>query len=80
MIPQIIAALVAELFKKKPYRLWGIRYNETKWKDFGTGSKKGIDIYAAYLFTLGYRTLIIGKDMLPPDPKAPIELKDSIGE
>lgn len=71
MIAKVIAQLLGDLFKKKPWRLWAIKRGMTAWRDFGTGSKRRLDLYAHVLFVEGWRTLIAGKDIkapaVPPD-------------
>ena len=66
MIEKIIALLLGELFKKKPWRLWGIKRGMKAWRDFGTGSMRRLKLYEQILFGEGWRTKIMGKDIIAP--------------
>lgn len=66
MIEKIIALLLGELFKKKPWRLWGIKRDMKAWRNFGIGSMRRLELYAQVLFGEGWRTQILGKDIVAP--------------
>ena len=80
MIEKIIALLAGEVFKKKPYRLWRCKPTDKQWTNSGTGSMRRLKLYEAYLFGKGWRTLIIGKDIIPAPPDLVVIPRDSIGE
>jgi hypothetical protein len=75
MFTKLIAILLGDLLKKKPYRLWGIKMNDKKWRNFGTGSYHRLAAYSVILFSEGWRTVILGKDIVDPavPPKNTIE-------
>jgi hypothetical protein len=66
MIEKIIALLIGDLFKKKPFRLWGIKRGDKSWRNFGTGSMRRLRLYRQLLFGEGWRTLICAKDIIAP--------------
>ena len=66
MLAKIAALLIVELFKKKPWRLWGIKRGDKAWRNFGTGSMRRLKLYEQVLFGEGWRTKIWGKDILAP--------------
>jgi hypothetical protein len=84
LIEKIITILLGELFKKKPWALWGIKQNEKKWTKIGTGSMRRLRLYEKTLFAEGWRTLIcaIGITPFPPPVISNLsnDVKDSIGE
>lgn len=80
MLEKIIALLAGELFKKKPWRLWGCRQNDKAWRNFGTGSMRRLKMYEASLFGKGWRTMIVGKDIIPAPPDLVVIPKDGLAE
>lgn len=68
MIEKIIALLLGELFKKKPWALWGIKPDDTKWTKFGNGSLRRLRMYEKTLFAEGWRTLICAVGIVPAVP------------
>jgi hypothetical protein len=70
MIDKIIAALLGEFFKKKPWALWAIKMNDAKWTKIGEGSMRRLKLYEKTLFVEGWRTIIVAKGITPiPPPK-----------
>jgi hypothetical protein len=81
MIEKIIAILLGELLKKKPWCLWGIKREDKNWKKIGTGSMRRLRLYEKTLFAEGWRTLICAVGITPtPPPTLYNSGKDSIGE
>jgi hypothetical protein len=71
MIDKIIALLLGELFKKKPWALWAIKMDDIKWTKIGEGSMRRLKMYAATLMVEGWRTIIVAKGIIPvPPPKS----------
>lgn len=68
MIEKIIALLLGELFKKKPWALSAIKRGDKKWTKIGTGSKRRLRLYEKTLFAEGWRTLIHGVNVTPALP------------
>lgn len=68
MIEKIIALLLGELFKKKPWALWAIRREDKVWKKIGTGSMRRLRLYEKTLFAEGWRTLIVAVGVTPQPP------------
>jgi hypothetical protein len=69
-IEAIIALLLGDLFKKKPWALWAIKQNDAKWTKIGEGSKRRLKLYEHTLFAEGWRTVIVAKGITPvPPPK-----------
>lgn len=68
MIAKILALLAGEAFKKKPWRLWKIKRGMKDWSNCGTGSMRRLKLYEHILFAEGWRTQIIGKDIIPAPP------------
>ncbi|MFA5715785.1 MAG: hypothetical protein WC998_08590 [Candidatus Paceibacterota bacterium] len=66
LLVALFQAVAGDLFKKKPWRLWGIKQGMKAWRNFGTGSARRLNLYAQVLFVEGWRTLIIGKDITEP--------------
>lgn len=81
MIEKIIALLLGELFKKKPWALWGVKYQGNRWIKIGEGSLRRLRMYEKTLFAEGWRTLICAIGITPQLPPSMIDVpKDSIGE
>lgn len=68
LIEKLLALLIGELFKKKPWRLWKIKKGMKAWANCGTGSMRRLKLYEQILFVEGWRTQIIGKDIIPSPP------------
>lgn len=69
-VETIIALLLGDLFKKKPWALWAIKMNDAKWTKIGEGSMRRLKMYAGTLMVEGWRTLIVAKGIIPvPPPK-----------
>lgn len=68
MIEKIIALLLGDLFKKKPWALWAIRRGDPKWTKIGEGSARRLRLYEKTLFAEGWRTLICAKGVVPAVP------------
>lgn len=68
MIEKIVALLLGEFFKKKPWALWGIKQNDLKWTKIGEGSMRRLKMYEKTLFAEGWRTLICAKGIVPQIP------------
>jgi hypothetical protein len=66
IVSSVLALVLGDLFKKKPWRLWGIRPGMASWRNFGIGSARRLNMYAQVLFGEGWRTLIVGKDITDP--------------
>ena len=77
-LEKLAALLLGDLLKKKPWALWAIKMNDKKWVLIGKGSKRRLRMYERTLIAEGWRTIIIGKDIVPVPP--PVLLRDSIGE
>ncbi len=70
MIEKIIALLLGEFLKKKPWALWAIKQHDPKWTKIGEGSMRRLKMYEKTLFAEGWRTLICAKGITPkPPPK-----------
>jgi hypothetical protein len=68
MIEKIIALLLGELFKKKPWALYAIKRGDFKWTKIGTGSMRRLRMYEKTLFIEGWRTEIVGLGITPALP------------
>ena len=68
VIEKIIALLLGELFKKKPWALWAIKREDKKWTKIGTGSMRRLRLYEKTLFAEGWRTLIVAVGVTPAPP------------
>lgn len=68
MFEKIIALLLGELFKKKPWALWAIKMNDVKWTKIGVGSLRRLKMYEKTLFVEGWRTKIVAIGITPPAP------------
>ncbi|MBE3120037.1 MAG: hypothetical protein IMZ50_14940, partial [Candidatus Atribacteria bacterium] len=55
MVAKILALLVGELFKKKPWRLWKIKKGMKAWSNCGIGSMRRLKLYEQILFVEGWR-------------------------
>lgn len=72
IVSSALSLILGDLFKKKPWRLWGIRPGMTAWRNFGTGSARRLNRYAQILFGEGWKTMILAKDIV--DPAVPPDL------
>lgn len=80
MIEKIIALLLGEAFKKKPWCLWAIKQHDTKWTKIGTGSKRRLKMYEKTLFAEGWRTLICAVGIIPVVPPNVLDFSKPVGE
>jgi hypothetical protein len=68
LLTAIVNALLGDLFKKKPWALWGIKRDMKNWVKIGTGSKRRLRMYETTLFGEGWRTLIVAVGITPVPP------------
>jgi hypothetical protein len=68
MIEKIVALLLGEAFKKKPWALWAIKPDMKAWKKIGQGSMRRLRLYEKTMFVEGWRTLIVGTGITPEAP------------